>query len=98
MFLSLDHGNEQFEEYFGMMPWLAIELKDKERTKLMSKYGVDGIPTLVVLNDNCESISPDGREAVEEDSSNSFEEWLTGKPKVKPSSKCKWSGYYVQYG
>ena len=56
-----------------MMPWIAVEFKDKDRKKkLSSKYGVTGIPTLVIVNDNGDTISTNGRGDVAGNGANAF--------------------------
>ena len=49
-------------EYYGEMPWLSLPFADRARKeKLSSKYGVAGIPTLVVLTAEGELVTKDGR-------------------------------------
>ena len=40
----------QFKSYFATMPWLAIPPGDKRNGKLGQLYGVQGIPTLVLVD------------------------------------------------
>merc|ERR1740115_463799 len=51
VFVSSDQDYEGFNAYFAEMPWLALPY-DKRETKqeLSSKFGVSGIPTLILLN------------------------------------------------
>ncbi len=61
VFVSSDRSPKEFEGYFAGMPWLAIpfDSDDKEEleAKLSSKYGVQGIPTLVLLNEKGKTIT-----------------------------------------
>lgn len=50
VFLSADHDENGFKQYFGSMPWLAIDYDDDAREQLMSQIRVQGIPRLVVLH------------------------------------------------
>jgi len=53
VFISSDKDEAQWAEYFAEMPWLALPFNDRERkNKLSEKYGVRGIPTLILL-DSC---------------------------------------------
>ncbi|KAL2633611.1 hypothetical protein R1flu_005090 [Riccia fluitans] len=50
VFVSWDRGEEEFKEYFGTMPWLALPFGDKGKKALEKVYDVDGIPNLVILD------------------------------------------------
>jgi len=51
VFISSDRDAASWDEYFGEMPWKAIDFADRDlKGKLSEKYGVRGIPTLVILN------------------------------------------------
>ena len=66
VFISSDRDQSSFDEYYGEMPWLALPYSDRKRKgKLSSKYGVQGIPTLVLLDPQGNVISKDGRSAVQ---------------------------------
>jgi len=50
------------------MPWLAIPYEDNEgRTQLTSLFGIQGIPSLILLNPDGSVITEDGRGEVNED-------------------------------
>lgn len=50
------------------MPWAALQYSDKPLgQKLGNAFGVEGIPTLVILDGDLNLISTDGREAVSQD-------------------------------
>mmetsp|Transcript_22641 Transcript_22641/g.41887 ORF Transcript_22641/g.41887 Transcript_22641/m.41887 type:complete len:425 (+) Transcript_22641:73-1347(+) len=68
VFVSSDKDQSSFDEYYGSMPWLALPFSDRERKGLLSsKYGVSGIPTLVIVGEDGKTITTDGRSAVMED-------------------------------
>ncbi|KAL3694129.1 hypothetical protein R1sor_007780 [Riccia sorocarpa] len=50
VFVSWDRSAEDFKEYFGQMPWLAIPFGDKGKKALEKVYSVEGIPNLVILD------------------------------------------------
>ena len=64
--VSADRSQEAFNDYFGKMPWLAVDFADAEtRSALSSAVGVQGIPMLAIFNEQgqvslplCVSLSP----------------------------------------
>lgn len=51
VFASSDKDQAAFDEYFAEMPWLALPYGDRAlKDKLSKKYGVSGIPTLVIVD------------------------------------------------
>ncbi|KAL6351428.1 hypothetical protein AAG906_040782 [Vitis piasezkii] len=45
IFVSLDKGDQLFNEYFSKMPWLAIPFSDSDtRVEIIKDYGVEGYP------------------------------------------------------
>jgi len=68
VFASSDKSDEDFNKYWGEMPWLALPYKDRELKETLSKkYKVQGIPTLVVLDSNGNTITTGGRNKVASD-------------------------------
>ncbi len=66
VFISSDRDQGAFDEYYGEMPWLALPYGDRKlKAKLSSKYGVQGIPTLVLLGPDGDVITKDGRSSVQ---------------------------------
>lgn len=53
IFVSHDKTIEQFQDYFVLMPWSAVPFEDKQRReRLADKFGIRGIPHLVLLDKN----------------------------------------------
>lgn len=51
VFVSSDQTEAAFKEYFSDMPWLALPFsKRNEKDQLSEQFGVNGIPTLVVIS------------------------------------------------
>jgi thiol-disulfide isomerase/thioredoxin len=51
IFVSSDRDPKAFNDYFGSMPWLALPFSDRTRKSDLSvRYGVEGIPTLVIID------------------------------------------------
>jgi len=68
VFASSDRDQGAFDGYFAEMPWLTLPYSDRDRKEALSKkFKVQGIPTLVILDENGETITVDGREAVGND-------------------------------
>jgi nucleoredoxin len=67
IFVSSDRDQGSFDEYFAEMPWMAVPYADRQRKEAISqKFGVRGIPMLVVLNgDDGKLIVENGRNAVQ---------------------------------
>jgi len=52
VFLSADHDEVSFDEYFESMPWKAVPYDDDLRESLQAQYRVSSIPRLIVVNKN----------------------------------------------
>eukprot|EP01094_Clydonella_sp_ATCC50884_P020387 TRINITY_DN422_c0_g1_i1.p2 TRINITY_DN422_c0_g1~~TRINITY_DN422_c0_g1_i1.p2 ORF type:complete len:293 (-),score=116.44 TRINITY_DN422_c0_g1_i1:75-953(-) len=51
VFVSSDKSIEQYNEYFGEMPWLAVPFEDRARKgSLAGEFEVSGIPRLVIVD------------------------------------------------
>ncbi|XP_021093873.1 nucleoredoxin isoform X1 [Heterocephalus glaber] len=62
VFVSADRSEESFKQYFSEMPWLAVPYTDEaRRSRLNRLYGIQGIPTLIVLDPQGEVITRQGR-------------------------------------
>merc|ERR1712151_987045 len=79
VFVSSDRDENAFKEYFGEMPWQALPYeKRKEKELLSDAFGVQGIPSFVVLNSDGTVITTEGRAKVMSDpkGDNLPEAWL----------------------
>lgn len=51
VFVSADRTPDQFAEYFDTMPFLAIPFEEQsKRNTLAQKYGITGIPALLLID------------------------------------------------
>ena len=49
VFISSSNSQENFDKYFGEMPWKALPFSDRDRKAALSKkFKVQGIPNLVI--------------------------------------------------
>jgi len=68
VFVSSDQNEAAFKAYFREQPWLAIPFAARDlKAKLGDKFGVRGIPTLVLLKPDGKLLSADGRGKVMQD-------------------------------
>uniref|UniRef100_A0A8C2XPH4 Thioredoxin-like fold domain-containing protein n=1 Tax=Cyclopterus lumpus TaxID=8103 RepID=A0A8C2XPH4_CYCLU len=60
--LSPFRSEESFQQYFSEMPWLAVPYSDEaRRSRLNRLYGIQGIPTLILLDAEGHMITRQGR-------------------------------------
>merc|ERR1711998_757394 len=68
IFVSSDRDQKSFMEYFKEMPWLAIPQGDARKGKLSKLFGVDGIPSFVIVDATTgETVTTDARSSVSSD-------------------------------
>lgn len=66
VFVSSDREQSSFDDYFSSMPWAALPFDAREtKSKLSSHFGVSGIPCLVFLDGNGNTITRNGRSAIQ---------------------------------
>ena len=71
VFVSSDKDQGSFDGYYKEMPWLALPFSEREtKAKLAEKYGISGIPTLVLLDGATGELkTKDGRGEITSDKS-----------------------------
>lgn len=66
VFMSGDKQEDVFKSYYAEMPWLAIPFKDRRMKQVVRRFGIKGLPRLIVLNaktnevlnvDACETVT-----------------------------------------
>lgn len=68
VFVSSDRDKPSFDEYFAEQPWLALDYNDRGmKEKLSNAFGVQGIPSLVILDSDFNIITKEGKGAVSSD-------------------------------
>lgn len=67
IFVSADEDEESFKDYFSKMPWLAIPFSDSgKRDHLDGFFQVEGIPNLVLIDEDGKVVSDSGVQIVQE--------------------------------
>ncbi|XP_063721468.1 uncharacterized protein LOC134848062 [Symsagittifera roscoffensis] len=94
VFVSSDRDETAFAEYHAEMPWLALPYdKRDKKEELSEKFGVEGIPTLALLDaETGETITSDGRTYISEFGAPGFpfsEEHITNLKKEVAEKKEK---------
>ena len=65
IFVSSDRDEAAFNEYFAQHPWLALPCKERaKKQELCAKFGVTGIPMLLLLDAEGNLYNRNGRGAV----------------------------------
>jgi len=64
IFVSSDRSTEEFTDYFKTMPWIAIPPGDPRKAALSKEFGVEGIPTFVMVDSDGSTINGNARGAV----------------------------------
>jgi len=62
------------------MPWLAVPYTDEARiASLKQKFGINGIPTLIIVDTNGNLVRAEGREEISKDVATALEVWNAAK-------------------
>jgi len=68
IFVSSDRDSASFMSYYNEMPWLAIPNGDARKNALSKMFGVEGIPTFVIVDaETGKTVTTKGRGAVGSD-------------------------------
>lgn len=68
VFVSNDNSKGEFEAYYNEMPWLAVNYEEETmRLALARKFGIAGIPTLVVVGPDGKVLNTNARAAIVKD-------------------------------
>lgn len=70
VWVSSDNDQRGYDEYYSVMPWLALPFSDRGRKAALSRrFRVQGVPTLVLLAPDGSGITTEARARVMEDPS-----------------------------
>ncbi len=77
IFVSRDRNEEAMLGYMKdyKMPWLAMPFGDAKGQALMQRYGIRGIPSLVIIDGEGNTITTQGRGAIASRGAKAFETW-----------------------
>jgi len=77
VFVSSDRDKRSMYDYMEEMemPWLALPFGDGHKDELSEKYGIQGIPALVIVDQTGELITLNGRDDVSSKGKDAFEDW-----------------------
>lgn len=77
VFVSFDRSADAMVGYIKetKMPWLAVPYESPLRDALAKKYGVRGIPTLVIVDDKGNTVSENARGDVASSGAAAFDKW-----------------------
>ncbi len=77
VFVSSDQSKSEMYNYMKEMemPWLALPFGDEHKEALSKKFGVRGIPKLVIIDSNGELITGNGRGDVSKSGAKAFDSW-----------------------
>ena len=78
VFVSLDNSPEEKKEYMkhDKMKWLTLEgNRSKEGEELAQKFGIQGIPSLIIMSPDGRPITPDGRSHVSSNPDGALKMW-----------------------
>jgi len=76
IFVSSDRDEASFKEYFAEQPWLALDFADRAtKEKLSNTFGVSGIPSVVILDENLKTVTTDGRSSLSADPTGAEMPW-----------------------
>ena len=76
LFASADKSEEEYNEYFGRMPWKAFFYNDDRFNKFKNYFGITGIPRLVILTPEGLLVTKDGRKDIIEKGEEAWQHWL----------------------
>tara|TARA_B110001450_G_scaffold213875_3_gene206454 strand:- start:13303 stop:13926 length:624 start_codon:yes stop_codon:yes gene_type:complete len=65
IFVSLDKDINEFNEYFSKMPWKSLPYNINKSEELSNFFSVEGIPSLVLVDNEGNIITKDGKELVQ---------------------------------
>merc|ERR1719240_1851600 len=93
VFVSSDRDAAAFKSYFNEQPWLALPFTArKAKAQLSEKFGVSGIPTLVLLNSDGTLLDKNGRAKVMQDPKGT---WVPAPRPVVANASAKASSVAV---
>lgn len=76
VYVSWDQSIQQFNDYYGHMPWLALPFENSAaKDALYQSFGINGVPSLVLVNKQGAPVNKEGRKDVTTMGPASVEHW-----------------------
>ena len=76
VFLSGDKTQEEYDTYYGEMPWLALPKGDSRMKDIATKFAVKGVPRLVILKADGTVIDDNAVGKLTSEGPAAMDEWL----------------------
>ena len=83
IFCSSDQDQNQFDEYFKTMPWIAIPFENEAKDEIAEELGVSSIPTLIVFDKDGNVLDNDGRTTVMKMGLSAIKTWKEKMNEIK---------------
>ena len=83
IFCSSDQDQNQFDEYFKTMPWIAIPFESESKDEIAEELGVSSIPTLIVFDKDGNVLDNDGRTTVMKMGLSAIKTWKEKMNEIK---------------
>ena len=78
IYVSSDNDEEEFNECYNKMPWLAIPYESDAIELAQEEFKVSGVPVLIVLNGKTgQIIDNKGRKTFTDKGSSTFDHWAS---------------------
>ena len=79
VWISGDEEEDEFDDYFKEMPWLAMPFEsdncDIDREEVSEKYDIASIPQLIILEKDGSIRSASGKKEIEDHGAGAFNIW-----------------------
>lgn len=90
--VSFDHNENEFEEHFKCMPWLAAPFDVNLSRRLSKRYHVKHLPSLIALNCDETSIEEDLVGLIEDYGAEAFPFTRSRREELKAADTAKLEG------
>mmetsp|Transcript_33001 Transcript_33001/g.24301 ORF Transcript_33001/g.24301 Transcript_33001/m.24301 type:complete len:143 (-) Transcript_33001:40-468(-) len=77
VFCSGDKTQEQYNEYYAEMPWIALPKGDERVKTLAQMFQVKGVPRLIVMKPDGTVVNDDAVEKVKKEGPGSIEDFIS---------------------
>ncbi|CAN1852886.1 Probable nucleoredoxin 1 [Linum perenne] len=64
VFISSDHDQPSFDEYFSTMLWLAVPFNPETKAVIQKKFKISGIPAVVAIGPSGRTLTKEARDAL----------------------------------